>query len=109
MYRVTLQYQPYIPRVIAFLAVVCALCAFIYGFFLLEAVAHAAARDSAESQIQTITKKLSALEAQYLAATQSLTPARAQELGYVVPQSVTAVFKQGSDRVLSLAGKSPVQ
>jgi hypothetical protein len=100
---VALTYQPYLPRVAAALAVVCALSAFLYSVFLLEAVAQAASRTSAERQIHDISSELGVLEGQYLAATQSLTPARARALGLVAPAQVSTVVV-GEKSSLSFVG-----
>jgi len=59
--------------------------------------------------MQALSEQVSGLEQQYLSLSQSLTPARAQALGYVVPQNVTTVFIPHSSGVLTLAGKSQVQ
>ena len=89
--RAALHYQAYLPRVAAVLAVICALSAFLYGIFLLEAVAQAGARTTAERHVRELSSDLSQLEAQYLASTQTLTPERAQALGYVSPKEVSTV------------------
>ena len=81
-------YQPYLARVAAALVVLCALSAFMYGIFLLEAVGQAASRTSAERQIRELSGKLSMLEGDYLAATKELTPDLAHKLGYVAPAKV---------------------
>jgi hypothetical protein len=88
---VAIAYQPLMPRVAASLVVVCAIAAFLYGFFLLEAVGQAAMRTSAERQIHDISSKLSVLEGEYLATTKELTPERARTLGYVTPLQVSTV------------------
>ncbi len=89
--RVAVRYQPYLSRIAALLVVVCALSAFLYGFFLLEAVGQAASLTSAERQIHDISSQLGILEGQYLAATKELTPERAAMLGYVTPAKVSTV------------------
>ena len=100
---VAVTYQPYIPRVAALFAIATAISLALYGTFLLEAVLHTASRSSAERQIQSISEKLSALETQYLAQTQSLTPQEAAALGYVVPRDISQVYEEGQASSLSLA------
>lgn len=99
--RVAVAYQPYMPRIAALLVVVCALSAFLYGIFLLEAVGQAAARTVAERQIHELSSQLSVLEGQYLAATKDLTPERARELGYVTPVQISTVVVNSSASSLS--------
>ena len=89
----------------AALAVACTISVFLYGFLLLEAVAHAAARTNAERQMQSLTLKLNELETEYLNATQALTPSRAAALGFVAPTAVTTVFATAASRSLSLRGQ----
>ncbi len=86
----------YISRSIALFATVCALSVFLYGFFLLEAVAHTASRSSAEHQALLLQGKLGSLEAQYLAESRALTPAVATTLGFVAPVSVSSVYAPGA-------------
>ncbi len=97
-------YQPYLSRLAVLLVTVCAIAGFLYGVFLLEAVGQAAARTSAERQIEDLSSQLSALEGQYLAATRELTPERAAMLGYVTPSDVSTVIVDGSAASLSFAG-----
>ena len=99
--RVAVAYQQYLSRVIVFLVVVCAVSAFLYGIFLLEAVGQTASRTSAERQINDLTGQLSTLEGQYLATAKELTPERAQALGYVTPAEVSTVVVNGNTSSLS--------
>lgn len=92
MHSVAVSYQQYLNRAMASLAGLCALCAFLYGVFLLETVIHAAARQTAERQIQAIAATLGNLESQYLAQNKNLTPGSAASLGFVAPTSVTTVY-----------------
>jgi hypothetical protein len=101
--RVAVAYAPYMPRVAAALVVLCAVSAFLYGIFLLEAVGQAASRTSAERQIHDLSSKLSVLEGQYLAATKELTPERAKAEGYVTPAQVSTVVLD-SNTSLSFVG-----
>ncbi len=89
--RIALQYQHYVPRIAALLATVCAGAALLYGVFLLEAVAHAAGRESAERHIVTISSNVSGLEATYLSDSQAITPQTSAALGFVNPTEVTEV------------------
>jgi len=87
-------YNHYSRSAFALLACVCALSVFLYGFFLLEAVAHAASRARSGHEMAALKLELSDLESRYLAVTQALTPARAKELGLVTPQHVTTVYAE---------------
>ena len=89
--RTAVTYQQYLPRIAAFLVVVIAVSAFLYGIFLLEAVGQAASRTTAERQIHELSSQLGVLEGQYLAATKELTPQRAAALGYIAPARVSTV------------------
>ena len=82
-------YERYLTRTIAFEAGVCALSVFLYGAFLLLAVAHTASRTTAERQMGDIVAEVTSLETQYLDATKSITPVRADELGFVTPTKET--------------------
>lgn len=101
--HLALRYQPLLSRAAVVLACVCAISAFLYGAFLLEAVAHTAALTTAEEQIVALNAKLGDLEAQYLSQTESLTPDRATALGFVTPTDVTTVFANAESKSLSLA------
>jgi hypothetical protein len=103
--RVAFKYQQYLPRIAAALAVVCAVSAFLYGIFLLEAVAQAGSRTAAEHKIRAISSELSILEGQYLASTQALTPERAHALGFVMPQNVTTVVDTGVQTAFTFVPK----
>ena len=83
--------QQYLPRVAALLATLCAVCALLYGVFLLEAVAHAAARQNAERKISSLTIEVSDLQARYLASTEDITPDSATALGFVAPKDISTV------------------
>lgn len=91
----------------ALLAIVCAVCALLYGFFLLEAVAHAAGFTEAQGQISALNEQLGSLEAQYLAQTIALTPDRAEALGFVVPTQIDTVVDTVESQSLSLAVTPP--
>jgi hypothetical protein len=95
-------YDQYARRAFALLACVCALSAFLYGIFLLEAVGHTASRAHAAQDIRNLKTQLSALESRYLSATQELTPSYAAALGFVAPQSVSTVYATDESRVLTL-------
>jgi hypothetical protein len=99
--RTAIKYQQYLPRIAAFLVVVIAVSAFLYGTFLLEAVGQAASRTTAERQIHDLSSQLGVLEGQYLAATKELTPERAAALGYIAPAQVSTVVVDGKATSLS--------
>lgn len=92
----------YVTRTIALCAAVCALSVFLYGVFLLQAVAHTAQRTGSERQITKLTSKLGELEVAYLSQTQALTPEQATTLGFVTPQAVDTVYANTQARSLSL-------
>ena len=95
-------YNQYARSAFALLACACAVSVFLYGFFLLEAVGHTASRARAGEAIKELKSNLSQVENKYLAATQSLTPTRAKELGFVAPSSVTAVYATDVVELLTL-------
>ncbi len=95
-------YNPYVTRSAALLAAFCTLSVFLYGIFLLMAVAHTAARTAAERKINTISAHLGEIEMQYLTQQRSLTPEFAQELGFVKPGEVSTVFATAATRSLSI-------
>ncbi len=86
----------------AIMGVMAALCLFLYGFFLLEAVAHTANRTQAQAKIQGYTSKLSGLEESYLSQTREMTLDRAHELGFVTPKDISTVYVNDPSRALSL-------
>lgn len=95
-------YNPHMAKMIALGAVIIALSLFLYGFFLLEAVAHTASRAGAERQIETLTSKVSALEQTYLAKTSSMTLEHAATLGFVPPAEVAIIYANAEAHTLSL-------
>ena len=95
-------YTPHLSRAAALCAAVAALCLFLYGFFLLEAVAHTASRTEASRQINDVSSKLSSLEETYLADTRAMTLERAQGLGLVAPTEVATVYVSDPAGALSL-------
>jgi len=95
-------YHAYSRSAFAVLAFICAASVFLYGVFLLEAVGHTAARARAGHAVSALKSKLSDVESRYLEATQAITPARAQALGFVPPSSVATVYAADTARVLTL-------
>lgn len=79
-------------RLNAGLGATIALCALLYGIFLLVAVTHAAARADTTARAEALTARLSSLESQYLALERQVNPARASELGLVKPAASATVF-----------------
>jgi|GEM_PF-1518124 len=98
-------YQPYLSRVLLLLVVVLTVSVFLYSAFLLEAVANAAAKTTAERNVESLNEQLSTLENQYLTLTQSLTPEKAAALGFVTPASETSVYAHGEGGSLSFQSK----
>jgi hypothetical protein len=99
---VAIVYTPHLSRAAALFAAVAALSLFLYGFFLLEAVAHTAGRTQAQAKIQSLNSKLSGLEETYLASTRDMTLERAHTLGLVPPSTVATVYVTDQTRALSL-------
>ena len=100
MKSIAITYTPVLNKVSALLAGLIALSVLLYGVFLLEAVANTAKRTAAEKQVRDLTAQTGALEAQYLALTQEMTPERAQELGFVTPKDVTTVYAVAPSQAL---------
>jgi hypothetical protein len=96
-------YDQYSRRAFAVLALVCAVSAFCYGAFLLEAVAHTAARARASHDLSTLRGKLGAVENHYLSAEHALTPELARSLGLAAPKTVSTVYATDAARTLTLA------
>jgi hypothetical protein len=98
---IAIVYTPHLRRSAAIFAGVIALSLFLYGFFLLEAVAHTASRTQAQHKVQLLTSEMSELEQTYLAATRTMTRERASDLGFVSPGAVATVYASAG-RGLSL-------
>ena len=90
-------YRTYIGRVVATLTGVAAVAVFLYGTFLLMAVAHTAEISRTEERVRTLTSELSQLQGTYLTLTRSLTRERATLMGFVKPQSVATVYAEVPD------------
>lgn len=99
---IAITYTPPLRRAAAMFGIVAALSLFLYGFFLLEAVAHTASRAQAQKQIENLTSKLSGLEEKYLAGSKGLTLDRAYALGFVAPKDVSTVYATNRAGGLSL-------
>jgi hypothetical protein len=93
-------YHLYVRRAVAALVAVIAISAFLYGFFLLEAVSHAASQAEARREVAALSAKVGTLQSQYLTATKAITPERARTLGFVEPVAVAVVY---ADQHLSLS------
>jgi hypothetical protein len=100
MKSIAVTYTPHVTKAIAALAAVTVLALFLYGFFLLEAVANTAKRADAEKGVSELTSRISGLEAQYLADTENLTPEQAQSLGYETPTDITTVYAGTASQAL---------
>ncbi len=85
-------YNIYTPKVIAALAGIAGIAVFLYGALLLGAVAHTAARTSAEKEVRSLSVAVSSLENEFLTETKSLSPERAAALGFVAPAAVATVY-----------------
>lgn len=94
-------YNLYARRVVAVLVALIVVSVFMYGFFLLEAVSHAASHAQARRDIASLSSKVGKLQSQYLSATKALTPERARALGFVAPAHVATVYADQSALSLS--------
>ena len=93
MHALTL-YNAYIGRIVALLAGTLAIAVFLYGAFLLGAVAHATGRTAAEREVQRLSVEVSSLENIYLTETKELSPERAAALGFVESKNIATVYVQ---------------
>lgn len=94
-------YHLYLRRSVAALVGIVVVCAFLYAFFLLEAVSHAASQAQARREVAKLSSKVGELQTKYLAATKALTPERALQLGFVAPVSVATVYAEQGALTLS--------
>ncbi len=95
-------YHLYVRRAVAALVAVIVVSAFAYGFFLLEAVSHAASQAQARREVSKLSSTVGKLQSQYLSATKALTPERARALGFVSPVEVAVVYADADTLSLSL-------
>ena len=95
-------YHLYVRRIVALLVATIVLSVFVYGFFLLEAVSHAANQAQARQEISKLSSRVGHLQSQYLSATRALTPERARALGFVTPTEVAVVYATADGLSLSL-------
>ncbi|HWB34270.1 MAG TPA: hypothetical protein VG753_03065 [Candidatus Paceibacterota bacterium] len=101
MKSIAITYTPYFKRLNALFAAVIALSVFLYGVFLLEAVANTAKRTDAQKELSAITTHIGEMESGYLASTRDLTLESVEAMGYVAPAAVTTVLADGSMKALS--------
>lgn len=94
-------YHLYVRRAVAALVAIIVVSAFAYGFFLLEAVSHAASQAQARREVAQLSSKVGKLQSQYLSATKALTPERARALGFVSPVHVAVVYADADTISLS--------
>ncbi len=94
-------YHLYVRRAVAGLVALIVVCAFMYGFFLLEAVSHAANHAEARREIASLSSKVGGLQSQYLSATKALTPERARALGFVAPVDTATVYADAHTATLT--------
>ena len=93
-------------RLATLLAGFVAFTALLYGALLLGAVAHTAEQTKAEREIGKFSAHMGGLEAEYFAIIRSITPERAQELGFTAPSQSTTVFATAASKALTLEGLS---
>lgn len=84
-------YNTYSTRLVASLAAVCTVSVFMYGAFLLMAVAHAAELRVIEEELVVLESEASTLQSQYIVKTKALTIEHARALGFVEPIAQTTV------------------
>lgn len=84
-------YNRYAKRTMASLAALCAVSVFLYGAFLLMAVAHAAELRTIEDTLMSLESEASQLQSEYLIKTKALTLEHARALGFVEPIAQTTV------------------
>jgi len=87
-------YHSHVRRIVTILGVVIAVSVFLYGTFLLMAVAHAAAIAKTNKNIRTVTTEVSKLENSYLTLTKSLTLGDAIAMGFLKPSSIAVMYAQ---------------
>lgn len=92
----------YIARLTTIVGIACAVCVFLYAFFLLGAVSHTASRSDAGRAVLALNSSLASLQSEYLTHSQSITPALAQELGYTEPIARSEVYARSSSSLLTL-------
>ena len=95
-------YHHWVRSIVTGLVAVIAMSAFAYGFFLLEAVSHAASQAQARREVSKLSSQVGQLQSQYLSATKALTPERARSLGFVAPEHVAVVYADADTLSLSL-------
>jgi hypothetical protein len=98
--RIIYFYNQHVGRVVAVLAAAVAVSVFMYGALLLGAVAHAAGQTSAEDSVRTVSAEVGKLEGSFLSLAKSLSPERAELLGYVQPTAVNTVYAEEASLVL---------
>ena len=89
----------------AFSVLVFVISSCVYVIFLLLAVGHTEERAHAEASIKEVSSELGGIQAQYIAATQSVTPERAAALGFVQPESNAVTYIDATVRNFSLSAK----
>ena len=94
-------YHLWVRRAVTALVAIIAVSAFAYGFFLLEAVSHAASQAEARREVSKLSSHVGKLQSQYLSATKALTPERARSLGFVSPVHVAVVYADAGALSLS--------
>ena len=89
----------------AFSVLVFVLSSCIYVVFLLFAVGRTEERARAEASIKEVGSELGGIQAQYIAATQTVTPERAAALGFVRPEPSAVIYIDDTVRTFSLGAK----
>lgn len=97
-------YTLYLKRTTAALSMTLILAVLLYGTFLLLAVMHTASHTAMQREISSHISALSDLETSYLAATDELTLAKAEELGLTAKTegAPTTVYTSADAHSLSL-------
>jgi hypothetical protein len=100
------RFQVACTRLAALLGGLITVFAFLYGAFLLGAVAHTAAQTTIERQVAKTSSAVNTLETQYFMMTRTITPERAAALGFTTPKQTTIIFATAASKALSLQGLS---
>ena len=89
-------------RFVALLAGALAIAAFLYGAFLLGAVAHAAGRTAAEREVGRLGAEVSRLESTYLTETKELSLERAAAMGTKIKRLRQDLLAVGACKLLDV-------
>ena len=92
MHTRALLFEFYCKLVMILSVIVIVISIFVYVTFLLLAVGRTEVRTNAEVSIKEVASDLGSVQAQYIVATQSITPQRATGLGFVRATSSDVLY-----------------